>query len=498
MPKLLATQSEIMSAASIWLTINRGETVATNEISITAIGKSKCSDLPLIFLCSADDGIGWVIVSCDKQVMPVLAGSADGTFEPSDSPDFGPNLLIDDWINQIDELHNSDAAVVEGGKYNLIWTALLAATLEAPVLEVVADEQFLVGDYAYRWAQSSPFNDNCPLVNGVRSLVGCVGVATAMILAYYNRDEGAAGETIERGGPDIISYYHYDIDQLVTNYAIETEFDITSFGLTAATCTDEQSAFMYLCACAVQTSFGSSLSTAYPTDLVWAYPTYLRGQRGIDGSDVSNSPKYKVKSQYSEAGWEALLIASLDENSGPILYSGRGPTGAHSFVLDGYGVDGVSNVNWFHFVFGWGNTGVGWYQIGNIQPTPTRSYNSLNAIVHYFAHEYNHVVSNISDGDVDITLDVDVDLNDNEADHAATIDVQVVRVPISDADHPFGNLNQISWLDLHHEETFAHDVGTFSLKNLQNNSVYAMRCKYDTDDGWREVVRFKTVSLAIL
>ena len=45
----------------------------------------------------------------------------------------------------------------------------------------------------------------------------------------------------------------------------------------------------------------------------------------------------------------------------PVYYSGQSPDGGHAFVCDGY-----NDANLFHYNWGWGGSGDGWFDFDNI------------------------------------------------------------------------------------------------------------------------------------
>lgn len=485
MPKLLATQAELTTAAKVWLTLTKG--AAPDSVSISAAAISKVSSLPVAYLFIPDDGEGWVILAADKQAFPVLAHSSTGTFEVSSSSDYGPNLFIDQWVTDIDELHNSEAAVVTNGDNNALWTNLLAATLEEPVLQNTPTHQYFLGSKAFRWSQGSPYNVYCPTINGQATYVGCAGIALSMLAAYYNWGVN----TIDRGGPEICYYtYNNDSSELL-EYGVERRFDINEFEL--ATATDEQAQFIFMVAAYMQSQFGVSGTGANDAYILEACYFGLQ-------TDSHDPPVYTRRQAYADdAAWETALMDWIDD--GPQFYGGRSASGVHFFVVDGYNKDVDNSINWFHFVFGWGETGVGWYRIGSITPLPGRTYSVNNICAHNFVWERNHIISSITDGDTNLDFDLTLTLDDDLDEHPSTIHVQVTLIDNADLNHPFENYSQINWGTDHliyDEDALAHNVGTISIKGLQQGKVYAIRCRYDTDDHWRKTVRFKTKTLAIL
>ena len=107
---------------------------------------------------------GFMIVSGDDQTIDVLGYTDEGTFDYDNLPP-GLQDLLNDYAHQIEK--------IQAG---------------APVLKAPATHPKVETLMTSKWSQGSPYNDNCPLDAGKRSVTGCVATAMAQIL-YYNRDK---------------------------------------------------------------------------------------------------------------------------------------------------------------------------------------------------------------------------------------------------------------------------------------------------------------------
>ena len=111
----------------------------------------------------------YVIVSGDDRMKPVLGYSDRGAFVINNLP---PN--IQSWL----ESYNAVYTALAGGEQVIKEPRLLT---RAVFPETVAP---MLGDI--NWNQDAPYNNACPLVQGSRSMTGCVATAMAMILKYHN------------------------------------------------------------------------------------------------------------------------------------------------------------------------------------------------------------------------------------------------------------------------------------------------------------------------
>lgn len=144
---------------------------------------SSFDNLPdtVFYVVNFSDESGYVLVSADKRCEGVLAYVEEGHLSPTDDIDsegfrFFLNLA---------------------GAY--ISTSLGVETLPAPdttgygkpVVPITPVDTTLAfyHDASYllrtKWHQQSPFNDKCPLFDGVHAPAGCGPVATAQVLAYH-------------------------------------------------------------------------------------------------------------------------------------------------------------------------------------------------------------------------------------------------------------------------------------------------------------------------
>ena len=76
------------------------------------------------------------------------------------------------------------------------------------------------------------------------------------------------------------------------------------------------------------------------------------------------------RTAFSESTWIAMLKHELDCRR-PVMYSGGLDYDAHDFVCDGYDTNGL-----FHFNWGFGGDGDGFFAVNNLNPLPGYSFNA--------------------------------------------------------------------------------------------------------------------------
>jgi len=129
---------------------------------------------------------GFVAVSADNDVYPILAYSFNNRLEEADGEN---NLLLKMLKNDIPmrmEYFETDRN--SAAENNIIWEQVLNGNFADRTFQQwpAAGSTITDGWIETRWNQSGVFNQFCPLDNGgERSVVGCVATAMAMIIDFH-------------------------------------------------------------------------------------------------------------------------------------------------------------------------------------------------------------------------------------------------------------------------------------------------------------------------
>ncbi len=303
---------------------------------------------------------GFVLVAADDASIPVL-GYSYNSYIPSNID----NPFVKDWFDnygkQIKYVMDNKTSNVETRKE---WNAILNNQFPAESGKDVAEL------LQTRWDQDANTNlyaptstySTCP---GGRATAGCVAIAMAQIMKYFNFPAQGIGQ------------YEYTTSTMKAH--LSAIFDTTHYQWdlmpnTMSTATIEQkravSLLCYHAAVGVEMNFAHSTdcaSGAQSTMVPFAMANFF-----------NYSPQAQLVSKASLATineWYALLRGELDKGI-PLYYGGRGDGGGHAFVCDGYRMSG----NKFHFNFGWGGSGNGYYYIGAINPIGS-SFNDDNEVI---------------------------------------------------------------------------------------------------------------------
>ncbi|MDD3160816.1 MAG: C10 family peptidase [Bacteroidales bacterium] len=288
------------------------------------------------------EGGGFIIVSGDDRIVPILGYSDKGSFPTNDIPEG-----LQGWMNSYTEkiaalLVNGDAvqpSVVNsqnGGVYPLS---------VAPFIQT-------------NWNQDEPYNRFCPVYQSgtgdIQSLVGCVATAMAQVMKYYNYPTKGTGSN---------SYTSHTRSLTASANFGETTYDWTNMlnSYTSGNYTEENgnavATLMYQCGVSVNMDYCNDdlgTSSAVAHDVVDA----LVKNFGYDPNMSTLTRDY-----YSTGEWMGIIKSELSA-SRPIIYSGFSTNGnGHSFIIDGYDKNELLHVNW-----GYGGHFDGYFNLSILNP----------------------------------------------------------------------------------------------------------------------------------
>lgn len=291
---------------------------------------------------------GFVMISADDVYRPIVGYSDEGTF---DANNINPELNF--MLNRL-------IASRSGKKLGQ------PSPMVAAEWELVKNNGTLISRNGGRavpylvqtkWNQDSPYNYFCPQAAGGpggRVYAGCVAAAMSQVMKFWDYPEkGVGSHTNPNGGSANFGETTYDWANMpiqLRNSSPQVQIDAVA-------------TLMYHCAISVNMQWAIDGSGAFSADVPPAVRTYF---------SYSNQVQQLMRDNFSYEAWAAKLKESFDMGW-PVYYSGQGPDGGHAFVCDGY-----DDANLFHYNFGWGGSGDGYFDFDNIE------YNSSDAVVFNF------------------------------------------------------------------------------------------------------------------
>ena len=266
----------------------------------------------------------YIIVAGDDRAEAVLA-YGDRPLDINDIPD-GMSYWLDCYKQEIEYLQAHPALVVEQ-----------PAPRRAPSRGAASVEPLLTA----LWAQSAPYNNQCPTSNGQRCVTGCGATSLSMILHYWRYPDGPS--------PALDSYCTSSL-RITVNSLEPMTFDwdnmLDSYRRNYSS--EQANAAAWLIRYVGQAEhmdYTPSSSGVQDYDIMRAVRTF-----GFD-SDA----RMVYKKNYSNEAWAAMIQEELEQGR-PLEYCGYGGMSGHAFNVDGYDADRDK----YHINWGWGGSANGY------------------------------------------------------------------------------------------------------------------------------------------
>ena len=291
------------------------------------------------YVFAPKDSEGFVIVSGEDNMTPVLGYSLTGNFMAGSMPPALENLLAS-YANYVDD--------VRSGRAEPMLQSEETITPIEPLIKTT-------------WDQSTPYNNYCPVVNGKRAITGCVPTAIAQIMKYYEWPKAGHGECTSKdymGKTYTITLgEEYDWDNMKDIYQYMDYTDVEAHAIAT-----------------LMNDVGHACRVAYKTDgtsgnNVYALNALLRH------FDYSPSAKVIEKAYYSDVVWKEILYKELSYGR-PVFYGGMGDSGGHAYVLCGIDHSGAFYINW-----GWSGLCDGYYYLDALMPPGENYSNGQYALI---------------------------------------------------------------------------------------------------------------------
>ncbi len=305
------------------------------------------------YVFNVNSSHGFIIVSAEDNVIPVLAYSDESGFNVNNiAPD------VSWWLNgykeQIEEARAKNMQATEEIKshWESLKTGIGSYMFYRSVKTVNPLEQTT-------WDQSPYYNAMCPYDNAANqfSVTGCVATGMAQILRFWSAPANGAG---------FHSYTDPKYGTQSANFG-NTTYDWANMPLSVTGANVAVATLMYHCGVSVEMTYGIAAtggSSAYVVSsqspvqacAEYALKTYFGYPNAVG----------KVRSDYpNKTDWQTLLKTELDGGR-PILYAGFGSGGGHCFNCDGYDAN-----DFFHFNWGWSGQFDGYFDVDALNPTGT-------------------------------------------------------------------------------------------------------------------------------
>ena len=308
-----------------------GDVAVAWDSSVLGTTRSTC-EAPTFYVVAAQSGSGFVIVSGDDAIVPILAYSTQYTAPMADVLPAN----FEGWLRYV------DSAVRFAREHDVVADKSTAQKWSDGYKPVAATMLNTA-----RWSQVAPYNNECPIDNGAHSLTGCTQTAMAIIM-YHNRwPERAKGTTesyttkygLEVAARDL--NHAYDWESMIETY-VEGEYNDVQAEAVAVLMAD----------------LGHAFKAEYTATDTGAMPNMLSLYQNFGYSHAST---ITTRNTFNTDSWLSKLRRDIEAGN-PIFYAGYTAEWAgHAFVLDGVDANDYFHVNW-----GWGGVYDGFFMIDSL------------------------------------------------------------------------------------------------------------------------------------
>ena len=332
----------------------------TKSVQLTDLSKE--AGFPNLYIFTADKG--FVIMSANDCVQPILGYSLTDIFDTEDMPE---NVAW--WLQGYnDEIQSAvDNKMRASSETAKMWKDLIEGNAKAGKATAVVAPLIQT-----KWNQNKYYNDLCPAVsdgpNG-KAYTGCVATAMAQIMKYWSYPStGIGSHSYTWNGQTLSANFGattYDWNNMADYYEYYFANGTDQYANWLSEPSAEEIAavatLMYHCGVSVDMIYGgnSTGGSAAPNAYV---AIALKNYFNYKETAQHKQKSYNSYVYYTDDEWIAMLKADLND-SRPIQYGGQDPNGSggHAFVCDGYNSD-----DYFHFNWGWAGRYNGYFSLNNL------------------------------------------------------------------------------------------------------------------------------------
>ena len=327
---------------------------------------------------------GFIIVSADDLIEPIIAFSSSGTYDSSDDNPLGA-LVSKDMQNRIAWAKSEQKRINKSTEKS---TKSIKSTASQKKWTLLENDNDLRLEYSYsiqglsvsdervapliqsKWSQSNVGGSACYNYYTPNNYVcGCTATALSQVLRYHQWPQNGVGtasfniavDGVSRseslmGGDGLGGPYRWDNMPLVPDSAITLE---------------ERQAIGRLTHDA-GASIGMSYTSGSSGATLWGAANALRSTFGYSSAVYGNNSGGNV----SDASLTAINT-NLDADL-PVMLSIRSSSAGHAIVADGYGYNAATLYH--HLNMGWGGLDDAWYNLPNVDAY--YDFNTINFIVY--------------------------------------------------------------------------------------------------------------------
>ncbi len=344
-----------------------------------AISRQKAGEVQSLFYVFNVGSTGFIIVSADDRVKPVLAYSSESTFDTStQSP--ATKAWLSSYQKEIEYVINHNIAAPPSISQQ--WQTLRSGNIiQQKVKKSVNTPMILT-----KWGQGNRYNSLCPYdaTQQAYCVTGCVVVAMSQVMNYWQHPVNGLGYHSYVDNPyGVLSANFENTTYLYDSMPISLSYKSSANQIRAI------ATLMFHCGVAIDIQYGVYGSDATLAEYTAGSPsgelalkTYF-GYPDIIGLD---------RSHYSDSAWIAIIKNEIDSGR-PVIYRATGDVGGHAFIFDAY-----NDTDYFHINWGWTGYADGYFSVSALNPMSYSFPNGHYCLINikptpYTIHpDSNHIV----------------------------------------------------------------------------------------------------------
>ncbi len=300
-----------------------GTSQARKAVSSSDLTLAESRQAYYVFNMPSDEG--YVIVSGDDRLPEVIGYSLTGTYDSNEMPE-NKRAWMEEYSRQYEYLQSHPEALATSQD----------ATQREPVPPLLK----------CKFGQGTPFNNQCPTINGSKAPTGCAATAMAQIMHYYQwpkqttKELSAYTTATRKISMPSIPVTTIDWDHILGEY---------NNGAYDSQQAEAVAMLMRLCGAALAMDYDLGGSAACLFEFSF--------QRFFGyGNQAENIYRFN----YTADLWEKIIYDELASGR-PVPYGGFPKVGSgHAFVVDGY------NDGFFHVNFGWSGHSDDYFKMPNL------------------------------------------------------------------------------------------------------------------------------------
>ena len=353
--------------------------VATNlgtadklKLTYTSVAKDGTASF---YAFSLSNGKGFVLVSANDAVEPILGYSTESSFDLNTIKK--APVQITNWLNNYSKkiayaiAHKATATNAIKNRWELYQTPQTiskhqlfgAPTGVSPLVQTTWDQSTEYTGAPYTYNALCPYDSNY----NDRAVTGCVATAMAQIMRYWNYPATGSGSN------SYTPQTNYYLGVQSANFGATTyQWNNMPLSLTTSSPAADINAvatLMYQCGVSVDMNYGvgsgggSSAIAINNGGGFWGTAYNNAQEAFVNNFNYDISLQGLNRSSYTDAAWIGLIEKELNAKR-PVIYTGDGSDGGHCWVGDGYDAN-----NYIHFNWGWSGACNGYYDIDNLNPS---------------------------------------------------------------------------------------------------------------------------------